>query len=1023
MTCEQPLFPSLSPDRRRGCALVHTFVCLRACGPHSVRDLATRLEVLTGVAQAEQILLYGPPFTTLSHSRALIDAAGKSVFLFSRAMLAKGAVSGAIPALQPQEVAVPSSPPSSTTFSSSATDSASPLVRALTDYERQLLFHRQQGDAWADGAQRRAASVVACCNEVQTQANAAEAAVSNLRDHADAILRMFTQFQQLFDKQQAAQTKLLEASESDLAKLREVKLHTALRVNSRETLWDCVPVDRLRVWAEKCTVSHGSLRRRTDHLAGLFGAMRRDVAEETLAATVAASGAHGTEDSADETTDPAAESGPGEGGTSMAEPRDGGGDKPKSSVIRAMTTDANELSRKAQELVSLQEERVKVLRSDYDACCDKVRATAAAMPTSTSESTDVLDACRMLESLHQRHQSSELPDMADTDAKLAALQRNAASLKASSTQSLLETLQRISSLQSSIRDLGNRLAVLREAAQQQQAAVGELRHVQCMPTAYEACIAEVARRGQYGRTYLATAEKMAEKLAKLRDDEVLAREKFLKRHGRHLPRDLIPGLNERPPHAEIRTRAFDTMLPVISIEQETKTTEAPAADDNEPSDTAAAGEGKPTSKSAPGESGVMLLAAEPDLSGWDADPEARERELRLENAKLRAQLSSLKAVNAALNAQRELGSSDGSMGDVAHRRLSDSGTEERKRRMSSSAREETKSPGTSRGSLASGSSVELPAAWGRVDVSPAIGGAPVDELRGALQLIANNVCRALSADASASGGTVSGGGARGSPAVSPSRGDAQPTRSAADAESAAEWTTVAGRRGSKQRVSAAAGGAGVGDAAQATFANPTAPFAASTAGRGRVHAGGPSGRGGGGAGKGARIHPTVGMPAAVAAAPLTNTALPPAQAATNLSVTDILSVVANLLDKHKSATVELQRVRSLLEASDSAGSRIAFTRFEVGDTALFLPTCDPSEGGAAVPYLAFNEGVPHCYLAPECVSGGAPDYVVGRITELREVTAGEEGGPDPNPFLLPEGTVYKLVTVEALGSASSGEKR
>mmetsp|Transcript_10565 Transcript_10565/g.36866 ORF Transcript_10565/g.36866 Transcript_10565/m.36866 type:complete len:1028 (-) Transcript_10565:220-3303(-) len=971
----------------------------------TVSDLSARLEEAVGVPQAEQILLFGPPFTTLSSSRALVEARGKDVFVFSRAMLSKGAASAPVVRLEPQEVTVPSTPPSSTTFASSATDSASPLVRALTDYERQLLFHRQQGDALADGAHRRAASIAACSEEIQTQLRAAEAATLNLGDHAGAILRLFGSFQQHFDKQQAAQAKLLDAAEGDLAKLRDVELHPVLRVNSRQTLWDCVPVDRLRVWKERCSVSHAGLRRRTEQLAAMFEAMKAAVDAEAASSTAAAAASREATKAKKGTAEAAGSTKSEDDTTAAASPERA--DAPVAAAAN-FGAEAKLCADEARRLAEAQDARAVALRADYDGCCERVRSTAAAMPTSVSQSTDVLDACRVLEAMHQRHQSSELPDMADADAKLAAVQRRAAALKSSSTQALLDALQRISALQSNIRDLGNRLAVLREGAQQQQAAVGELRHVQCMPTAYQACIAEVARRGEYGRTYLATAEKMAERLAKLRDDEVAARERFLKRHGRHLPRDLIPGLNERPPHADIRTRAFDTMLPVITLERSGAAGGA---------DTGAGSSGEASGAS----SGVMLIAAEPDWTGGEDDPAARERDLRLENAKLRAQIASLEAVNAAMAAQRELGSSDGDMSQ-AERRLSDEGNEESKHAQaasaSSSSREETKSTGASRGSL-SASSVDAPSLGGPVAVSPAIGAAGFDELRGALQIIANKVTRAnlkgfdWKSPRPSSKGAKAGGGVAGDSKGSDTHDEGG---AAGGAEDDGAWTTVTSRRGSRGKPAAEAGG-GAGGTLPGRAGGGGAAFAPVGVGRGRVHAGGPSGRGGGGAGKGARIQPTPGLPPPTTTAPT----VPAEDLTSNLSVADTLAAVSLLIRSHKATTKELARVRALLEAS--AGSRIAFTRFEVGDTALFLPTQEPdADSGGDVAYLAFNEGVPHCYLAPDSVAelvgegeGEWPDYVVGRIVDLQQRTAAESD--EANPFHLPPGTKYSLVKVARAGGA------
>lgn len=70
----------------------------------------------------------------------------------------------------------------------------------------------------------------------------------------------------------------------------------------------------------------------------------------------------------------------------------------------------------------------------------------------------------------------------------------------------------------------------------QVSAVGELQHVRALPGAYAACVAEVSRRRSFGRAYMAEAEACAERLARMRGEEVARRDRFNARFGCHLPR-------------------------------------------------------------------------------------------------------------------------------------------------------------------------------------------------------------------------------------------------------------------------------------------------------------------------------------------------------------------------------------------------------------------------------------------------------------------------------------------------------
>lgn len=93
-------------------------------------------------------------------------------------------------------------------------------------------------------------------------------------------------------------------------------------------------------------------------------------------------------------------------------------------------------------------------------------------------------------------------------------------------------------------------------------------------------------------------------------------------------------------------------------------------------------------------------------------------------------------------------------------------------------------------------------------------------------------------------------------------------------------------------------------------------------------------------------------------------------------------------------------------------------RFDVGDVAMFFPVPLPSPdgGGDRRVYIAFNEHCPNRYLADGSTSefkatGRYPTYVIGRIVRIEGSVAGSGGG---NPYLLPAGTPYFVVTVSAV---------
>ena len=70
----------------------------------SAKDLAAKLQELTGVVAGKQILLFGPPYTRLDSRKPLTVANKKSIFLFDRALLGKGSIETEDVVLEPSEI-------------------------------------------------------------------------------------------------------------------------------------------------------------------------------------------------------------------------------------------------------------------------------------------------------------------------------------------------------------------------------------------------------------------------------------------------------------------------------------------------------------------------------------------------------------------------------------------------------------------------------------------------------------------------------------------------------------------------------------------------------------------------------------------------------------------------------------------------------------------------------------------------------------------------------------------------------
>ncbi|ETV87282.1 hypothetical protein, variant 4 [Aphanomyces astaci] len=377
-------------------------------------------------------------------------------------------------------------------------------------------------------AKARLAATEACVEQLDTQTRGIQAALSNLDAHHTAMQGRFTPFWADFKHAQSDHSTLLEHFDTYVHRLGSIPLHPALASDTRLTLLDCIPLDRERDWLVSCKQSQASLEAKMDSLAASFRTLSDAITEQSSAVvSVAPSSWRHTVD---------------------------------------------EFAAKVAAISSMRD----TLRQNYDAVSkrvadstqqtmDEAAATAATASMNMSfmfGSTHILEACRGLDDLF-RQQADVLPNMQNADDLLKTIMNSVADAKAEAYGVVCTNLKRVSELQCNIVAFETHLGMLKDALAYQKRQFAELKHVQLLPQAYDACVVEIKRRRQYGRLFQARINEMGEAMVGMRDAEIAKREAFLREHGQHLPRDLAPGLTEKPSHCIVSMRPFDTNLPAI----------------------------------------------------------------------------------------------------------------------------------------------------------------------------------------------------------------------------------------------------------------------------------------------------------------------------------------------------------------------------------------------------------------------------------------------------------------------------
>ncbi|KAK9846399.1 hypothetical protein WJX81_003004 [Elliptochloris bilobata] len=485
-------------------------------------DASTRVEAvqhalatLTDIAAAEQILIVnGTPLDArqplsayrLPHAPGGGDDPATDVFLYSKAHLRASGVPLQPEALPPLEVPEAPAPDAALHAPHALDAAASPLVRALPQYERGFRDHLAEADALASAGRQRLASAVRLANEMEVQARAIEAARSNVETHYAYICAQVEEFQRRYAAQRGTHSEVLARFERDMAALAAAELPRAAQSAGLRRVSDLLPEAQLREWAAQCQAAHGALNEKVGEVEAVFLALKADV--EALFMTAPS--------------------------VSLAELAQGVAD-----AHRHLDSQENILQ-------LLQADCGQVERLVGDAVAQLSAALAASAVTP-------LDRCQLMEQMNDNHAAQLLPRARAADAALAALAQRCLECKNRMTRDVLAHLRAISAQQSKIRGLRNKLAILREAAARHVDALGEFRAVRATAAAYSQCLAECMRRAAFAEIYSGQAAAVAERLARLRDKETARRAAFRARVERAVPPALLAGLGltGEPPWCQV----------------------------------------------------------------------------------------------------------------------------------------------------------------------------------------------------------------------------------------------------------------------------------------------------------------------------------------------------------------------------------------------------------------------------------------------------------------------------------------
>ncbi|KAI5055331.1 hypothetical protein GOP47_0030476 [Adiantum capillus-veneris] len=482
-----------------------------------VQLVQTCLTSLTSVPVSDQLLICED--MRLESQRSLesyrLPAEGRHVFLYNRAHLLADVPPPPPEQIQVKELILPS-PPSAPASGHPLDKASDPAIKALPSYERQFRFHFDKGLAIFNGTHDRFEICRRLLHEKQVQSMAIDAAKRNMDHHYKMIDQMYSDFMKLFNRQQKQHADILSNLDRDLDHLRKCKLHPNLIADGRKTLVDCVETSDLDKQAQFCASSHKQLQGKVMQLKAVFLQLQKNV--ESFSHLVPSVDVHDSE--------------------------------------RALTDHASVVDEEKTIMQSLSKD-MNTVKKLVDDC----------VTSSLSMSMRPHDAVSALGPMYHVHVNSHLPKMDHCYQRIEKLLESFVAKKHEMGCCVHTCMQRVAALQSSIRDVRNQLAAFREALSRQEEVFKDLKLVRQIGPAYRACLAEVVRRKASMKLYMGQAGQLAERMARIREAEIVRREDFLRNRGSSLPREILMslGLLGAPSQCVIKIEPYDGDLLDIDI--------------------------------------------------------------------------------------------------------------------------------------------------------------------------------------------------------------------------------------------------------------------------------------------------------------------------------------------------------------------------------------------------------------------------------------------------------------------------
>ena len=382
--------------------------------------------------------------------------------------------------------------------------SSAPAVRNLPKYERQFCFHVAKSKAHIEASAEYLRICSRLLAEQEVQALAIDSAQENVDKHYAYISNMYGKFQKHFVERVEQHEKVLGSFNEDLQALEKAETHKIVKESSGiKSVIDLIPKDNLCKWHTQCSAMHAQFKPKAEELTTLFESVKHDV--EALFMTV-----------------------------------------PSVDITKL----SERLETNQQLLLEMSSIR-EVLEKDWLMAKDQLTRGLSQPTHELSQS--FLGECAALQSINEIHMNDHMPRIEECSKILERFTKHCIDCKNAMTRCVHSQMKSIAVLQNRISTTRNKLSAYKEVARNIEDACVHLNLVYHIPAAYYSCLAEVVRRRSFADIFSLHAQKFAESMSSLRQNEEVARHNFEQKYLGMLPQELILALKLHlaPPICEV----------------------------------------------------------------------------------------------------------------------------------------------------------------------------------------------------------------------------------------------------------------------------------------------------------------------------------------------------------------------------------------------------------------------------------------------------------------------------------------